>query len=212
MSVIDIFKPSSRKFYVLFEEAGNSLKEMNRAFSTFIFEDDTHLQKTHLKQLEGLKNTNDQLTHKLMIELSRNFITPFDREDIHSLATSIDAIADYMYAIARQRITYGLGKIPRETQVVAEKLKTVIKMTSQALNELSHKKDLLKLSVYSKEMMTILYECDEIMDAALATMLDAHKDIIATVKLTDHFGLVQILIDKCCDMANVIDAIIVKYA
>ena len=79
------------------------LKEM-------VNEPDVDIRANLLAQIENLEHKNDDLTHTIFTELGRNFITPFDREDIHYLATSLDDIADYIYASAKKINFYNLRK------------------------------------------------------------------------------------------------------
>jgi len=210
-SVKRLFRARSERFYVLFAQVATNISEMEQVFHQSIYENNLAINKAQLKRAEELEHANDMSTHRLIIELGRNFITPFDREDIHTLATSLDDIVDYMYAIIKQRINYGLQKCPRETQLVAEKLKSVIKLLAEILRGLNER-NLLKLVVLGKEIKVQLSACDAIIDTGMAGLFSQKADIIDTIKLTDHFNFVQTLLDKCGDAVNVIDSIVIKYS
>ena len=184
---------------------------MEQVFHQFIYERNSAINKEQLKKVEELEHANDVTTHKLIIELGRNFITPFDREDIHALATALDDIADYIYAITKQRINYGIVDIPRETQQLTEKLKIIIKLLAEILNTLDNR-NLVKISVLGKEITLLLVAADQILDNAMTDLFAHEKDPIETIKLTDHFNFFQTLMDKCGDAVHVIDAIVIKYS
>ena len=82
-SVLKFFLPKDRIFYGLFEEVANTLVQMGNTFKKAMQEQDLTQRDALLRTLEDLEHKNDETTHQIFIELGRNFITPFDREDIH---------------------------------------------------------------------------------------------------------------------------------
>ena len=107
-SFVKMFMPKDKVFYTLFEEVANNLKEMSGLFMTAINEKDISKRRVLLKGLEDWEHKNDEVTHKIFIELGSNFITPFDREDIHYLATALDDIADYTWGAAKRMMNYNI--------------------------------------------------------------------------------------------------------
>ena len=105
-SVIKIFLPKDKVFYSIFEQVAANLKDMGKAFRVAIEETDTTKRTQMLRALEDLEHKNDEHTHRIFVELGQNFITPFDREDIHYLATSLDDAADYIYAASKKIVNY----------------------------------------------------------------------------------------------------------
>ena len=97
-SFLKIFLPKNRIFYELFEKVADNVQTMGSTLKAVVFEPDFDKRASLITQLEDLEHANDELTHNIFTELGSNFITPFDREDIHYLATSLDDIADYIYA------------------------------------------------------------------------------------------------------------------
>ena len=93
-SIMKIFLPKDRVFFQLFEEVAEHVYEMGIKLKEMVNEPDADVRANILAQIENLEHKNDDLTHSIFTELGRNFITPFDREDIHALTTSIDDIAD----------------------------------------------------------------------------------------------------------------------
>src|SRR5215471_19390910 len=101
-SFMKIFMPKNKIFYDLFEKVADNVSIMGSKLKKVIDEPDFDKRAALITQLEDIEHDNDELTHKIFTELSRNFITPFDREDIHYLATALDDIADYIYASAKK--------------------------------------------------------------------------------------------------------------
>src|ERR1700754_1551999 len=101
-SFLQLFTPKDRGFYSLFEEVADSVGRMGKLMKIFVAEPDADRRTGLLSQIEDQEHVNDDLTHRIFTELGRNFITPFDREDIHYLASALDDIADYVYASAKK--------------------------------------------------------------------------------------------------------------
>ena len=101
-SFLKIFMPKNKIFFELFEKVANNVEKMGSLLKDVVGEPDFDKRATLIGQLEDLEHANDDLTHNLFTELGRNFITPFDREDIHYLATSLDDVADYIYAAGKK--------------------------------------------------------------------------------------------------------------
>ena len=101
-SIMKIFVPKNKVFYDLFEKVANNSAIMGKKLKELIAEPDFDKRAVFISQIEDLEHANDELTHNIFTELGRNFITPFDREDIHYLASALDDIADYVYASAKK--------------------------------------------------------------------------------------------------------------
>jgi Phosphate transport regulator (distant homolog of PhoU) len=96
--ILSYFLPKDKVFYSLFEQASDNLEKIAKNLLQVVHEPDFNKRGVLIKEMEDIEHQNDEITHKIFIELGRNFITPFDREDIHSLASALDDIADCIYA------------------------------------------------------------------------------------------------------------------
>src|SRR2546423_13028922 len=101
-SFLKIFLPKDRVFFQLFENVAETVLKMGNLLKEVVHENDFEKRAELIKQIEDLEHINDDFTHHIFTELGRNFITPFDREDIHSLASALDDISDYIYASAKK--------------------------------------------------------------------------------------------------------------
>ena len=101
-SFLKLFTPKTKIFFELFEKMADNGSKMAGILKAVVAETDFDKRASLISQVEDLEHANDELTHNVFTELGRNFITPFDREDIHYLATSLDDIADYIYASAKK--------------------------------------------------------------------------------------------------------------
>ena len=103
-SIMQIFVPKNKMFYDLFEKVATNSALMGNKLRALVSEPDFDKRTAIINQIEDLEHANDELTHSIFTELGRNFITPFDREDIHYLATSLDDIADTFMQLQKKSI------------------------------------------------------------------------------------------------------------
>lgn len=87
----------------MFEGVAETVMQMGNKLKEVVKEPDFEMRAVYIKEIEDMEHTNDDYTHKIFTELGRNFITPFDREDIHSLASALDDVSDYIYATAKNK-------------------------------------------------------------------------------------------------------------
>ena len=110
-NIFKFFTPQDRKFHPLFEQAGSNALKIAETLLEMVSTADAESRKTIFKEIERLEHVGDDITHSIFLELSRNFITPFDREDIHQLATAVDDVADYIYGTANRMQMYNMNTI-----------------------------------------------------------------------------------------------------
>src|SRR4026207_1917555 len=141
-SFLKIFMPKSRVFFELFEKVANNVGKMGQMLRTVVAEPDFDKRAALITQMEDLEHANDELTHNIFTELGRNFITPFDREDIHYLASSLDDIADYIYAAAKKINFYRVNPNDMGMQKMAELIEQGAMQVRNAVAELRDMKNM----------------------------------------------------------------------
>jgi predicted phosphate transport protein (TIGR00153 family) len=211
-SLLKIFAPNNRMFYDLFEKVASNVSLMSDKLREMVSEPDAD-KRTHVySQIEDLEHENDNLTHNIFTELGRNFITPFDREDIHYLATSLDDIADYIYASAKKINFYKVN--PNDLGI--QKLAEVIQMSSgevrKAVAELRNMKNLKVITESLVKVNSLENQADDLFDMSIERLFDTEPDAKEVIKKREIFQVMEIATDKCEDAANVIESIIIKYA
>lgn len=211
-SFVKLFMPKDRVFYGLFEEVSATLVQMGEVFKTAAAEADYSRRDVLLKSLEELEHKNDETTHKIFIELGRNFITPFDREDIHFLATALDDIADYIWGSAKRMVNYDIMDHDQVTVGFAEIIMKSIKELHKAVHELRNMKDLRSITEACVRINSLENEGDDLLDKAMISLFNANTDPIEVIKKKDLYQMLEIVTDKCEDAANVIESIIIKYS
>ena len=209
-SILSRFFPSGRKFYDLFEQVSGNLVIMGELFQQYMKE--PAKRKEALGRLEELEQANNILTHKLFTELGRNFITPFDREDIHYLATALDEIADNIWNTAKRVADYnvrGTNEVMSDFADINYRLMRELGRAVSALHDVKHPTPIATSCVRIAQMAQ---ECDALLDNAAVTLFATTTDATEVVKLVDVYELLQVIADKCGEAANAIESVMVKYS
>src|SRR5436189_2433862 len=141
-SILSIFMPKNKIFYDLFEKVAANVSIMSDKLRDLVAESDGDKKIAILSQIEDLEHENDNLTHNIFTELGRNFITPFDREDIHYLATSLDDIADYIYASAKKMNFYRVNPNDMGFNKMADLIALGCRQVEIAVKELRNMKNM----------------------------------------------------------------------
>src|SRR6185436_7143369 len=145
-SFLQIFMPKNRIFFELFEKVADNGAKMGTIMKDVVAEPDFDKRASLITQLEDLEHANDELTHSVFTELGRNFITPFDREDIHYLASSLDDIADYIYAAGKKINFYRVNPNDTGMQKFAELIEQGSAQVKIAVVELKDMKNMRNIT------------------------------------------------------------------
>ncbi|MCZ2100430.1 MAG: DUF47 family protein [Chitinophagales bacterium] len=211
-NIIRIFLPKDRVFYDIFENIVANLKEMSRIFKKALNEPDTEKRTNLLRSLEDKEHQNDEYTHQIFVELGKNFITPFDREDIHQLATSLDDVADYIHASAKKILNYNIEEIDDLMKDFGEINQKAIDALVNAVTKLRNMKNISKIKQECVFINSMENAADDTLDKAIIQLF-ANPNInpIDVIKLKDVYEDLEVISDKCEDCSNIIESIIIKY-
>jgi uncharacterized protein len=212
-SIFKIFMPKDKVFYTMFEEVTGNLKLMSEVFIAALAETERGKRDQMLTKLEDLEHKNDEVTHRIFIELGQNFITPFDREDIHTLTTSLDDVADYLWGSAKRIVNYQIEEIDdtmREFSVIIDRCIAALHRAVHELRDMKEIKDITDACVAINKLEN---DADDIFDRATVRLFsNPGISAVELVKRKDLYQELEIVTDKCEDAANVIESIIIKYA
>lgn len=207
--IFSFLVPKDKNFFKLFSESSNNLVEISKVFSEMVnapIEKRLELQK----KISDLEHVGDEITHQIFTELSTNFITPFDREDISYLASSLDDIVDYIHGSAKRLDTYKIG----ETSMAMKKLCEIIEHSAKEIHvAVSNMKDMdniVRVREAIVRINSLENHADDVFDTAIAELFDNEKDAIKILKIKEILSNMETATDKCEDVANVIETIIVK--
>lgn len=204
--------PKNKIFYELFEKSADNVRQMGLLLAQVTGEPDFDKRQGLISQMEDVEHANDELTHLLFTELGRNFITPFDREDIHYLASALDDVADYIFATAKKINFYRVNPNDIGIHKLAE---IIIQSTSEvrkAVGELRDMKNMRTITDSLVKINSLENEADDIFDMSIERLFATEQDAKELIKKREIYQVMETATDKCEDAANVIESIIVKYA
>jgi uncharacterized protein Yka (UPF0111/DUF47 family) len=211
-SIMKIFMPKDRVFYTLFEQVADTMSKMGRTLKEVVKEPDFDKRAGLISQIEDLEHVNDDFTHQIFTELGRNFITPFDREDIHYLATSLDDVCDYIFATAKKINFYKVNPNDQGIQKMADLIEQGSEQIKIAVHELRNMRDMRKITEALVKVNSIENQADDIFDLSIERLFETEPDAKEVIKKREIYQVMEIVTDKCEDAANVIESIIIKYA
>lgn len=206
------FMPKNKVFYELFEMVAEKVHEMGIKLKEMVSEPDNNKRAAILAQIEDLEHKNDDNTHRIFTELGRNFITPFDREDIHYLATALDDICDYIYASSKKINFYNVNPNDIGIQKMADLILSGSIEIKKAVMGLRDMKNLREMTEAMVKVNSIENQADDVFDMSIEMLFQQENDFKEVIKKREIYQVMEIVTDKCEDAANVIESIIIKYA
>ncbi|MSP58083.1 MAG: DUF47 domain-containing protein [Flavobacteriaceae bacterium] len=211
-NIFNIFLPKDKIFFGLFEQAAQNVTEMGQLLHQYVFESDPAIRLSISKQIEDFEHKNDQTTHNIFIELGKNFITPFDREDIHYLATAMDDVADYIYASCKKMEFHGVSPNDQGIRGLAEIIMQSSNEVGKAVLQLRELRRPEKIMESIVQINSFENHADNVFDMSIKSLFETENDFKELIRKREVYTVMEIATDKCEDVANVIETIIVKYA
>ena len=199
--------PRETKFFDLFAELSGNLTEGGKLLRS-ILEDPRDLA-LRVEQMQAIEHKGDRATYAIITKLNQTFITPFDREDIHRLASALDDVLDFMNAAAARLVMYKINAPPP----VSAELAGLIVLQCE---ELARGVSLLEKNGHVMEHCAEVSRLEEVADhvsrRAIADLFEREKNPIQLIKLKELYETLEYATDKAEDAANVLEAIVVKSA
>jgi uncharacterized protein Yka (UPF0111/DUF47 family) len=211
-NLLAVFLPKDKVFYTLFEKVAVTVVEMGDLLSQVVNEPDYNQRSSLIAKLEQLEHRNDEYTHQIFQELGKNFITPFDREDIHYLAIALDDICDYIYASGKKINFYKVNPDDSGMRKMAEIIRLGCAEVKTAVFELRNMKNVKIMSEAIIKVNSLENQADDVFDMCIERLFDMETDVKELIKKREIYQVLEIVTDKFEDATNVIDSIVVKYA
>jgi len=204
------FFPKDEKFFELLERAALNLHKGAKAFRHMLHDyTNTEEKVRHIKDIE---HEGDIITHEIFDKLNRSFITPIDREDIHRITSEIDDVLDYILGTADRMFLYKVKSPTPEVAKMVDILITAIEEMTKAIHSLKDLKRSRRTLDYCIEVNRLENEGDSIHRAVIADLFSDGKDPVEIIKWRDIYNHIENAIDKCEDVADTIESIVVKNA
>src|SRR6201990_1029125 len=212
-SIFQYFVPKDRKvFFPLFEQAASNVVAIATILVETVNSHSAETRDEYYKQIDKLENVGDELTHQIYLELGKNFITPFDREDIHSLATAIDDVADYIQGAANRMLLYRIDDINEPIRKLCELIHQGSVDMDKAVRQLKDLKNVRNIADSCIRINSVENQADYVFDRAVADLFLNEKDAIRLIKYKEIYAALETATDRCEDAANVMESILVKNA
>jgi len=197
--------PREEDFFVLFRKQAalvrkgcDLLHEMMESFDRL---------EERARELKDVEHAGDLATHEIFERLNRTFITPLEREDIHSLASNLDDVLDAVEAIGSRIVLFNVGKPTAEALRLAKILTQCGIQIEQAVESL---KNMRNLTTFTVEINRLENEADTISRNATADLFSGRHELLDVLRWKEIYGRLEGASDKCEDVANAIESIVVK--
>jgi uncharacterized protein len=211
-SIFQYFVPKDKKFFPLFEQDSANLIVMGQRLNEAVNTEDVTRRNELFKEIENLEHVGDEITHQIHLELSKNFITPFDREDIHQLASAIDDIADYIHGSASRMNLYKVTVITEPIKELSKLILQACQDLDKAIRELRDLKNIRNIADSCVRINSIENQADYVFDKAVGELFEYEKDAVNLIKYKEVLSALETATDMCEDAANVLESILVKHA
>ena len=204
--------PRKQGFFELFEQMTSTIAEAARYLETLVSDfNDLEVRLIRLKELE---HEGDMTTHQSIARLNRTFLTPFDREDLHALATELDEILDWIEESGQRLLMYQCTTPKDDARRLARLAVRTTEELHHAMQQLkSHHRQKAKMEQHLVEVNRLENEADNIYRQALAELFAENGDnAIEILRWKEVYDALENVIDSCETVAHVIDSILVKHA
>ena len=197
--------PRETKFFRMFAEVSQNVTEGARLLQD-ILKNPTQVEE-RLAKLQAIEHRGDEMTHAIITALNQTFITPFDREDIHRLTSSLDDVLDFVNAAG---IRLRLYRIDEPPPVAAELAGLIVRQSEELAQGVSLLEQNQRVLEHCVEVHRLENEADRVSRNAIAELFDNEKDPIRLIKMKELYEVLETATDKAEDAANVLEAVALK--
>ncbi|OFZ77737.1 MAG: phosphate transport regulator [Bdellovibrionales bacterium RIFOXYD1_FULL_53_11] len=202
--------PREERFFELFRSSAELSVKGAHAFRAML--DDLPNVEKHAREIKDIEHKCDEVTHMTVELLHKTFITPLDREDIYQLISKMDDILDFIDGAAMRVYRYGITEPTQEMKDLADvsiKACESVKKAIDKIHDLSFTSGIIHECVEANRLEN---ESDQILGAAKAKLFREENDVKKLIKLKEIYEFLETVTDRCEDVANIIEGIVLEYA
>jgi uncharacterized protein len=199
--------PRDEKFYDMFTELAVRLTASATLLHE-LFKSPGELD-VKVSKIKGLEHEADKLTHDIIDRIDRTFVTPFDREDIHALASELDDVIDLIDGTARRATIFRIQRTRPAAVVLAEVLARAASTVEEGVRDMKSAKHVYAVS---EKLKTLEEEGDAVYHEAMGALFAEGGDALEVVKWKDLYDKIEDALDQCEDVGNVLQSIALKNA
>jgi len=197
--------PKEVDFFAMLRESSANVLEGARALKE-LMENYTEVE-AKVKRIQEIEHEGDQITHRIFDKLNKTFITPIDSEDIYSLTSELDDVLDAIEGIASRFLNFRITEPTPEAKDLVHLIWRAAEEINKALGNL---RDLDHTLPFCVEINRLENEADDIVESLIGRMFEEEEDIRKLLKWKEIYSRMEVAADRCEDVANVIEAIVVK--
>jgi uncharacterized protein len=160
-----------------------------------------------IEEVRRIEHEGDELTHAILTKLNQTFITPFDREDIHQLASKLDDVLDFIHAACARIVMYRIVTPP---PAAGELAKIILKQSRELQKAVSLMQKNGNILAHCVEINRLENEADVVSQQAIAKLFECEKDPINLIKIKELLEFLERATDKAEDVANVLETVVLK--
>ncbi len=204
------FIPREDKFFGLFEESAHNMVKAAQGLKQMV--DSWEYINGKIAEISELEHQGDTITHQIMEQLNRTFVTPFDREDIALLAHTLDDVTDFIHAAADAMFIYKIDRPSQRAKELADIIVQAAVEVERAMPQLRHRAELRQILSRCVEINRLENMADRVFRAAMAELFDDSTDIAQIIKWREIYEHMEAATDRCEDVANVLEGVALKHA
>lgn len=201
--------PREKIFYDLLEKLAGKAEEAMNLFKLLV-ESWSHSHSS-IQALKDLEHECDLIVHEIMVKLNNTFITPIDREDIHLLAKEIDDLVDIIQTLSKRMVIFQIQEVSmdlKEMTTILEKSIVTVVVIVKKIRNLKKSHEILELCI---QIHALENEGDRIFEQSLMNIFQNALDPLEVIKWKEIYDFLELAIDKCEDISDIIWGIVVKY-
>jgi predicted phosphate transport protein (TIGR00153 family) len=199
--------PRETKFFRMFADVSQNVTEGARLLQDIL--KNSANMADRLAKLQAIEHRGDEMTHAIITTLNQTFITPFDREDIHRLTSSLDDVLDFVNSAG---VRLRLYRITAPPPVAAELAGLIVEQSEELAKGVSLLEQNQRVLEHCVEVHRLENEADRVSRNAIAELFDNEKDPIQLIKMKELYEVLEMATDKAEDAANVLEAVALKSA
>lgn len=212
-NLIRWFMPKEERFHELFDRDTANLLRAAHNFAEFAHLSDLETRRVKMAQLRACEHEGDLITRQIFDALNSSFITPFDREDIRSLATDLDDILDYLEGVAQQLLNFELGESPEGLRQFADilvEMAVEIERITELIWNLTQERKIQEAIVRISDLEN---KADILYNSVITHLFKANgRDPLEILKWKEVYEGLENACDQCRDYTHIVGNVVVKYA
>ncbi len=204
--------PRDEKFFTMLEESTSNLLKGSELLKKLATTKNAAQQKKLVEEIKEVEHRGDTITHGIFSQLNATFVTPLDREDIHLLASALDDILDHIDGSAQRLVLYNIKKFTPAMIRLCDVLHLSVGELHRGIGLMRDLHDTDRIQEIFQRVNQYENDADTIFDQAIADLFKKEKNPIQIIKLKEVYVGLETATDKCEDVTNVLEGIVIKYA